>query len=134
MVQLFLTVLNMKTLIKILFLSVLWFSCESSTEPQDENSLVGLWENSDNGGFINLELLPIQVDSPAFTFFWNDSNCLDEQKGKWEYDDTLIYFTIMTEMEDCQFQSTQETREYIIDANLLTLINSNIDTIIFERQ
>jgi len=25
----------MKTLIKILFLSVLWFSCESSTEPQD---------------------------------------------------------------------------------------------------
>ena len=25
----------MKTLIKILCLSVLWFSCESSTEPQD---------------------------------------------------------------------------------------------------
>ena len=27
----------MKTLIKILFLSVLWFSCESSTEPQNND-------------------------------------------------------------------------------------------------
>ena len=34
----------MKTLIKILCLSVLWFSCESSTEPEDNvANLIGNW-------------------------------------------------------------------------------------------
>ena len=39
----------MKTLIKILCLSVLWFSCESSTEPEEPiNPLVGDWTMFDS--------------------------------------------------------------------------------------
>ena len=65
----------MKTLIKILCLSMLWFSCESSTEPEENNNHIRGYVYNNSGEplentaiFLTYEIIPIDRPNTTISF------------------------------------------------------------------
>ena len=65
----------MKTLIKILCLSVLWFSCESPTEPEENNNHIRGYVYNNSGEplenasiFLTYEIVPIDRPTTTISF------------------------------------------------------------------